>query len=252
MYSPYLASTLDQLVPKGGIKSLVMVVVYRDRVSQLEEFLKTVPDYLETRGYDWRIIIAEQRDGSPFNRGLMINMGYLSGRRLFPQMTHTVFSDVDTYPVDRSDSFDYSGIKGGVNHIFCGYEQNVGGIVNFDNTVFESINGFPNHLWGWGHEDFAAKRRLDAIGVTVTRTNTVFKYREDHRERFRQYDHDRDMRYKSTNRVKAYKDTSKTSGLNMMPLYRECFTKLGERIIKIRYDFDDSIIDTTMDQRPSC
>jgi len=223
-------------------KTIVMVIVYRDRPNQLSEFLETVPPFLEKNGFDYRIIIAEQREETPFNRGFLINLGYLTGRDLFPSYEYTVFTDVDVYPVEKNVTLDYSGVPNGVRHIFCGYEANVGGVVCFHNPVFEAINGFPNNFWGWGHEDFAAKRRLDAIGVTVTRDTTVYRDRPEHRNRFRMYDHPRDKSATEPNKFKAYTDNSRVSGLSLMPPYRETRINITDRIIRCLYHFENNII----------
>lgn len=222
--------------------SIVLVIVYRDRPRQLGEFLETVSSFLSKRGFDWRIIISEQCPDTPFNRGLLINLGYVSGRILFPKFRFTVFTDVDIYPVERDDSLDYSGIKGYVRHIFCGFEQNVGGVVNFDNELFEKINGFPNHLWGWGHEDFATKRRLDKHNISVDRSTTVYRDRSEDRERFRMYDHHRDKQTAPINQQRAYEDNVNVSGLSSLPKYRETRIHLTDRIVRCIYHFDKTNI----------
>jgi hypothetical protein len=224
-------------------KKITIVIIYRDRCEQIADFLVTVPAFLDSRGYDWSIIIAEQCNHSPFNRGFLINLGYLSGQDIFPNKHFTVFSDVDTYPVDNDMTLDYRGKWGAVRHVFCGYEENIGGIVCFDNRIFESINGFPNNLWGWGHEDFAAKRRLARKKLEVDRTTTVYRDRPDDQWRFRSFlDHERDTSHRDANQVRAYVDMEKISGLANMPEYTETRFYLSERIVRCIYRFDPDIV----------
>lgn len=223
-------------------KSAVFVIVYRDRPGQIGEFLEVVGKHLDSLDFNWRIIIAEQCPDTPFNRGLLINLGYKSARSLFPEFKYTVFTDVDIYPVDRQDTLDYTGKPGAVRHIFCGYEQNIGGCVNFDNEMFERINGFPNHLWGWGHEDYAAKKRLDLVKVSVDRSTTVYRDRPEDAERFRMYDHDRDKKGSDVNRNRAYRDLNVLGGLSTLPKYEETRIRLSDKIVRCLYYFNPKIV----------
>jgi len=43
-----------------------------------------------------------------------------------------------------------------------------GGVVALHPSDFEICNGFPNDLWGWGHEDDQLLLRLKAVGVLDT------------------------------------------------------------------------------------
>src|ERR1700760_2481111 len=79
---------------------LKIVVPYRDRAVHLREFLPHIRDYLDDSGIVYRIVIAEQEPGLPFNRGAMKNAGFLLGGA----SDYTCFHDVDYLPL----SADYS------------------------------------------------------------------------------------------------------------------------------------------------
>jgi len=40
------------------------------------------------------------------------------------------------------------------------YPDFLGGVIQFSKDAFQNINGFPNHIYGWGGEDDALKVRI--------------------------------------------------------------------------------------------
>ena len=50
-------------------KRLAIIVPYRDRRKQLDIFIPHMDSFLEEKGIDYQIIVAEQRDDRPFNKG---------------------------------------------------------------------------------------------------------------------------------------------------------------------------------------
>src|SRR6202012_4428060 len=87
---PHL-SHMSQAAPQ-----LKIVVPYRDRAAHLREFLPHIRDYLDGSGIAYRIVIAEQEAGLPFNRGAMKNAGFLLGG----MSGYTCFHDVDYLPLN--------------------------------------------------------------------------------------------------------------------------------------------------------
>ena len=55
-------------------KRLAIIVPYRDRRKQLDIFIPHMDSFLEEKGIDYQIIVAEQRDDRPFNRGKLCNI----------------------------------------------------------------------------------------------------------------------------------------------------------------------------------
>jgi len=49
----------------------------------------------------------------------------------------------------------------------------LGGAIEFSRSAFERINGFPNHIYGWGGEDDALKVRIASVGSTVYRPDEM-------------------------------------------------------------------------------
>ena len=56
-------------------EKLAIIVPYRDREEHLSKFLPAMKkcDFLD--GIDYEIMIVEQEEGKPFNRGKLLNVG---------------------------------------------------------------------------------------------------------------------------------------------------------------------------------
>ena len=53
------------------------------------------------------------------------------------------------------------------------YPDFLGGAIEFSRNAFERINGFPNHIYGWGGEDDALKVRIANEKITVYRPDEM-------------------------------------------------------------------------------
>lgn len=69
---------------------LAIIVPYRDREDHLKEFIPHMNKYLP----DAKIVIVEQADEKPFNRGKLLNVGFLE-----TDFFYYCFHDVDHLPV---------------------------------------------------------------------------------------------------------------------------------------------------------
>ena len=82
---------------------------------------------------------------------------YPNGAKFAACMTH----DIDINPNENMilkyyiDPIPENTIKG----IFTSMCDTLGGIIKFRSDTFFNINGFPNDIWGWGHEDKALQNR---------------------------------------------------------------------------------------------
>ena len=69
---------------------LGIIVPYRNRSEQLAVFRKEINDYLEI---DFELIIVEQSDKKEFNRGKLLNIGFLEADKL--GCDYVIFHDID-------------------------------------------------------------------------------------------------------------------------------------------------------------
>ena len=131
---------------------LGVIVPYRKRPTHLRQFQESIKEYL--KDYDYELIIVEQADDLPFNRGKLLNIGFKLALR--KQCDYVVFHDVDMLPVDVDYSF--SEVPTHLATNFTNDDREIfktyfGGVTLFPIELFKRINGYSNEYWGWGFED---------------------------------------------------------------------------------------------------
>lgn len=134
-------------------KKLGIIVPYRDRYEQLITFKDSIGEFLKNINYE--IIIVEQDDAKIFNRGKLLNIGFIEAKKL--KCDYVVFHDVDMIPVDVDYSYSPYPIHLSNNFIpndvRIVFDEYFGGVTLFPIELFEMINGYSNEYWGWGYED---------------------------------------------------------------------------------------------------
>lgn len=160
--------------------AIAIIVPFReqpgqDRRSQLKAFQERMADVL--RGARFLVIIAEQTvDGCAFNRGALLNAGYLEARKLAP-LASVILHDVDLLPSNGlrqlylqpprpSMPMHLAGPSSWAKYAdMAGYEEIFfGGVTALHPPDFERCNGYPNNYWGWGMEDDQLRMRVQASG----------------------------------------------------------------------------------------
>lgn len=114
---------------------LSIIVPYRDREEHLKQFLPNMNKYLPGAN----IIIVEQSDNKPFNRGKLLNVGYIESKPFI-----FVAHDIDMLPV----AVDYrEDTEVRVTQLAVSDIQKIdylGGVTMFRAWVFEEIGGYHN------------------------------------------------------------------------------------------------------------
>ena len=75
----YLDPALEK---KQNMHKLGVIVPYRDREEHLKVFVPHLCEYLTNSGIGFEIIVVEQGDSKPFNRGSLLNLGFLKAEKL--------------------------------------------------------------------------------------------------------------------------------------------------------------------------
>ena len=158
------------------------IIPYRNREQHLNAFLPNIKRYLYKVGIlNYEIIIVEQAEGKPFNRGKVLNVG-----AKLATGDYLIMHDVDMLPL----TVDYKYSK--CAHIASQvrqfkyrmpYPDYFGGVTIFDKQLFIDINGYSNEFWGWGAEDDECLLRVKQYGIKPERRAC----------RFSSFDHTRDM-----------------------------------------------------------
>ena len=136
---------------------LGVLVPYRNREEHLEIFTSHMKKYFSKQNLDYTIIVSEQSQDSPFNRGLLLNLAFLKAKEL--KCDYVVLHDIDMLPIDADYSYPEFPrhmitdlqLPPKVERVMETYY--FGGATIFSTKHFELINGFSNNYWGWGFED---------------------------------------------------------------------------------------------------
>lgn len=135
--------------------SLAVIVPFRDRFDELLEFVPHMTAFLNRQGISHRFYIVNQQDNYRFNRGLLINVGFLLARQ---QCQYFVMHDVDLLPLNDELSYGMPPPTGSFHisapnlHPKYHYDKFVGGVLVMRKQHFLQVNGFSNNYWGWGLE----------------------------------------------------------------------------------------------------
>lgn len=171
-YNTFLSNN-QKKVPDG---TLIVVPFrenkYQNRAEQLQNFIR----YYSVLNIPI-LIVTQSDDGFRFNRGKLLNIGYhFTVTQMKKKIDTFIFHDVDLLlPNDFVNS--YYGTKTGGEIVHFGkniedyydYPDFLGGVIQFSKNVFQTINGFPNHFYGWGGEDDALKVRIASLKYEVKR-----------------------------------------------------------------------------------
>lgn len=150
----------------------IFIVPYRNREGQLNVFLNHMKYLLEDISQNkYRIYIVHQADSRPFNRGAMRNIGFLEGKKEFPDTykeINFVFHDLDNL-IGEKNLVEFTTNSNEVNHIYGNYKgKNLGGIFVMKGAGYEKSGGYPN-FWGWGSEDELLWYRCRDANLTIVR-----------------------------------------------------------------------------------
>ena len=143
---------------------LGVIVPYRNRPTHLRKFRESISEYL--KDYDYDLIVVEQNDDLPFNRGKLLNIGFKTALR--KQCDYVAFHDVDMLPIDVD--YSYSEVPLHLATNFTNSKREVfdtyfGGVTLFPVELFKRVNGYSNEYWGWGFEDDDLLLRLTEQNV---------------------------------------------------------------------------------------
>jgi len=139
------------------MNKLGIIVPYRDRPIQLRTFITSIKEYLLDKGIDYEIIVVEQSEKKDFNRGKLLNIGFIKAEEM--GCTYVIFHDVDMLPIKADYSYVDKpthlitdiDLPEGVSRTL--FDEYFGGVTAFPVNTFKQINGYSNKFYGWGFED---------------------------------------------------------------------------------------------------
>ena len=150
------------------IDKLAIIVPFRDRQEHLDIFVPHMHSFLEDKGIDYDIFIAEQTDDRPFNYGKLCNIVV---KELPQEYTYFAFHDIDMLPINDDCDYGYPeapihlATQVQVHDYKLPYVQYFGGVILISREDFENANGYSNEYWGYGFEDLDLLYRLQRSGA---------------------------------------------------------------------------------------
>ncbi|XP_013400905.1 beta-1,4-galactosyltransferase 7 [Lingula anatina] len=180
--------------PEWGLHKLAVIVPFRDRFEELQEFVPHMHNFLSKKKIRHTIFIINQADGLRFNRGSLINIGYLVSKK--EGCDYIAMHDVDLLPLNPELSYDFPEegpfhVSSPWLHPLYHYKTFVGGILLLRNEHFQLVNGLSNRYWGWGREDDEFYVRIKQAKLNIFRPANfttgyhTFKHIHDRKKRKR-------------------------------------------------------------------
>jgi len=133
-------------------KKLSIIIPYRDRKNALEKIIPSLHSYVSRQVENYEIIVVEQDNNKPFNKGLLNNIGYTKSSGdyicfhdvdLLPEYADYSYPSVPSHISSHCSQFNYVNIP----------DKIMGGVVLFNKDHLIKVNGYSNQYEGWGKED---------------------------------------------------------------------------------------------------
>lgn len=185
---------------------VTIIIPYRNRKEHLDMYLKMIQTYKTSTPYE--VIIVEQEDGKPFNRGFIRNIGFTLRN---PSTDYVIFNDVDIIPTEPM--FQEYMKKTDCCRYLSAHKNCLGGVVGFRPTCFKNSNGFPNVIFEWGVEDRVLYYRIKHKGYIIKNENNTFSNSSVVNKFIINTNNDSDPRTMSK-WLKSYSDTQQKAFLN--------------------------------------
>lgn len=160
---------------------IAIIVPYRDlhpaqkRAEHLKQFIAYMGPFMEkaisqfNNNATFHIFIVEQSPEHKFNRGALLNLGFLEASKQGYNVF--IFHDVDLLPGEAIASYYVKNPEIPIHIARCWDrykgEEYLGGIISISGKNFTDLNGYPNNYWGWGGEDDELRRRVNQIKLQI-------------------------------------------------------------------------------------
>ena len=206
------------------------------RKEQMHQFIKHMSKYMSNIHpfIKYKLIICEQNNKYPFNRGLLLNAGFLEREKDNTKyIKYYIHHNCDLFPdLNYKRTLDYSFISNNEVRDIFGYFEGIGAIAVFNRLTLWLINGFPNNYYGWGAED----------GTLYTRClyNNININREMYNIGIIEQSHQTDNLFNKINIEKHKKDNPKNNGLTTCKYtcIQNKNSEFGDNIIHYLIDFN--------------
>ncbi|TNN08447.1 Beta-1,4-galactosyltransferase 3 [Schistosoma japonicum] len=156
-------------------QKIAIIIPYRDREKHLKLLLPRLHALMFRQNMPYYVFVIEQAGTTPFNRGLLLNVGVLYALEIDPEVNCFVFHDVDLLP-EKSENLYLCDTE--LRHLSPAIDEfryhppfinYAGGVAAMSKENIFKINGFPTRHWGWGSEDDEFSARGLIFNLKLTR-----------------------------------------------------------------------------------
>ena len=139
---------------------VAIIIPYRDRLPHLSLCLFYLHTIMQRQMHEYRIFVIEPTSlmRQNFNKGRVMNAGFLEALRIDKSIDCFIFHDVDLVPEDDRISYScpftprHLSVAIDKFNYTLPYDYLVGGVFAIKTTHYRYINGYSNIYWGWGGE----------------------------------------------------------------------------------------------------
>eukprot|EP00048_Salpingoeca_helianthica_P000934 m.45178 g.45178 ORF g.45178 m.45178 type:complete len:385 (-) comp10984_c0_seq1:180-1334(-) len=153
---------------------LAILVPFRNAYDELRQFVPYMFKWLKKKGISFTIFIINQADDFRFNRGALLNVGYLMIER---EYDYFAMHDVDLLPLNEQLNYSFPSepfhMAAPWLHPIYHYPAFIGGIMLMSSVHYRALNGLSTHFWGWGREDDELFKRITEAGLHVLRPGNL-------------------------------------------------------------------------------
>ena len=98
--------------PEDGQHFLCIIIPFRDRFEELNEFVPTINEFLNHQSIPHAIFVVNQIDTLRFNRASLINVGFLQSQEILEKLNsvncdYVALHDVDLVPMNPQVPYAY-------------------------------------------------------------------------------------------------------------------------------------------------
>lgn len=150
-----LARRTSRPLEFDSTRRLAVIIPYRDRAEHLQQLVPALIATLRAQGIQHRVLVVEQANRQPFNRGRLLNIGV---HHAAESADYFCLHDVDAVPLAANYACPSQPLRL-VNWIQTGKGKSrredhyFSGAICVRKEQIYAANGFSNEYWGWGKED---------------------------------------------------------------------------------------------------
>jgi hypothetical protein len=216
---------------------LSIIIPYRNRQVAYRQIIPSLKKYIPRQIENFEIIIVEQNDNEPFNKGLLNNIGFTLAEGdyvcfhdvdLLPEIADYSYPIAPTHMSSHCSQFNYINIP----------DKIMGGVILFTKEDLLKVNGYSNEFNGWGKEDDDLYSRCEREGLKPYKHPFGKYYSVPHEHRLNSAI-ENELHLKNGSRFRDYnegrlpKDYHKTDGIsNVSSLVKNILIENIENNIK--------------------